>query len=501
MSAIDHSNKLYDTDTSRFETQLFPSRWILIGCIFLQNGLFGISLYAFGLNNDIFSAYFDASYAEIDWFTIINKPAKWLTCICLAFLSITYKSGFRKVSIFTSFLTLLGSLLQFISYLYPEFYFLLYIGNFLLGVVGGVLLVIPISFAVLWFSDEEIGSALSIKTAGGRLGFLIACLVPSHLLTSFNDKESNIIPTFDNTSSHYSPQVKHAWLDDQRKKMLIYQGAIVAAAAVTLIFLIKFAMDQPPKPPTQAQARLRLIEEKQDEIEAWQKLKQFAGETKSLFSDVTIPLLVIVVSIIYATSAYQTLFLGEIMRPIFRMYFKDLKADAISSYLIVAFQVAAFLSTIGVGLLVDRIKRYVLLVRIGFVLSVLSSTGLAISYYYSNVSAIFVTNVLLGMSAPAIATPLFELSTQHTYPRKTQFVLACLTSGFILVEVVLIEIGRTLINRTGNLSLLIYQALLFLFALLLTLVIKPKYRRLEEEMKKDKKNQQESAPFLNHSDG
>ena len=81
------------------------------------------------------------------------------------------------------------------------------------------------------------------------------------------------------------------------------------------IFLAIFAVDQPPKPLTVAQARLR--QNWPEPIEVQQRLKKFWTEMKKLFSDLTFLLLVVFIAIALAYNVFQSLFVSEIFRPVY----------------------------------------------------------------------------------------------------------------------------------------------------------------------------------------
>ena len=493
---MSQSNSSNASDT--YETQLYAKRWLLMVGIGVEMLMYTLLLLYFGVNNDVFSEYFDLPYALIDWLLVIAKLANWVFAVGLAILVIFCKIGFRKLAIGSSSLLVIGCICQFIAYTYPNLNGILFVGNFLVGTTGGFLLVVPTSFAVHWFPDNEIGSAMSIRVASARLGFLLAFFIPSHFLTPCCDVNNQCSPNI--TEKLHIAQCKQDWIFQEKLKLLTYTGAILAIAVILLLFFVILAMDQPPKPPTIALARFRLISDP-SKSDVRRKANEFFTNVKTVFTDLTFVLLVVIAALLYAYSLYQSIFLCEVVRPIFQSAFTISQADATCSYLIIGFELAAVCNAIATGQIVDRMKNYVLLIQIGLSLSVISSIGLILSYCFSNLVGIFITNITLGASNGLLFIPLFELSTQHTYPLKPDFVVSCLTVGYVPGTIFVIELGRITLNLSNGLGLLIFQTGYLVVALLLTVLLKPKYRRLEAEKQVDSESSaSDSRHLLSHSD-
>ena len=484
-----------EADATTLETQLYSRRWWLIGCIGVQCILTYSSFLYFGVNNDIFARYFELPYAVIDWFALITRPAFWLTSLGFAMMAVLNQTSFRKIALVSTFLSVIASISQIIAYAYPIFYWLLFIGNFLFGILLSYLTVLPVSFAVLWFPDNEIGTALGIKIASCRIGFLFAFVVPSHFMIQM-PCGSNIKESFNGTAVNKFTHCKLLWLDQEKWKLIFYAGAISIMYALTLLFLFVFALDQPPKPPTLAQARLRQTMAEQNRAEIWKNLKEFFTETKLLFRDLTFVILVALCAITNLFNYFQGLFLSEIFRPVFRSFFSSSDVDKMNSYLIIGFEISGALGSVISGLFVNRIKNYVLLLRVFLMCCFICWIGVIIGYHFYSIPATFVANILSGLSCGCLYTPIFELATQHTYPRNPMFVTSSLLWSFNVIFVVMVELNRLLLDKLGGLSSLVYIAVVLCISLFLTVFLKPMYRRLEAE----KETIGQTKPLLRNDD-
>ena len=273
---------------------------------------------------------------------------------------------------------------------------------------------------------------------------------------------------------------KDTWIHQQRRNFLIYQGTLTLLAFVLLLILIFLAADQPPKPPTKAQALLRRENETVKQFTFTQHAKLYVKEMKLLFNDLTFVNIVFSFAILFATNIFQSLFTSELMRPIFGGYFYS-NPDEISSYLVILYEAGAIVGSIISGQIMNRMKNYAELVRIGFLMTIVCTVGLILSYYFKHIPFIFISNILVALSSCFIFSPMYEISTQHTYPRPTDFVLSSLIFGFRPLVILLSELYRLVLSYLGGLSLLVFYLLSYACGLLLAVFLKPKYRRLEAD--------------------
>ena len=480
------------------EIHLYTRRWLILGCLGLQSILLPMSKYYFGLVNNIFRDFFGITYAMVDWFSLSSTASTWIFCAVWTFLSLTKAQQFRRMSIIASACALIGCTCALITYIWRSLFVFLYAGGLFIGVLSGFLLIASVSFIVLWFPDNEVGTALSLRFATSRLGLILAFLIPTHILSPLS---CNKVSTDQNNTANMTfTYCKSSWIHQQRSNLLIYQGSLTLLALVILLVLIFLAADKPPKPPTKAQALLRQQNTNIQPLNLTQQTLFYVKEMKLLFSDVTFVNIVVSLTILYAQIAFQSLFMSELMRPIFGVYFHS-NPDKISSYLVILYEVGAIVGSIISGQIMNRMKNYVLLVRIGFLMTIVCTVGLILSYHFKQIPFIFICNSLLGLCSSFIFSPIFEISTQHTYPRPTDFVLSCLVFGFRPLAILLSELFRLVLNYLGGFYVLVFYSLSFACGLFLAVFLKPQYRRLEAESNAaGNLMEHESQPLLSNDD-
>ena len=128
---------------------------------------------------------------------------------------------------------------------------------------------------------------------------------------------------------------------------------------------------------------------------------------------------------------FRVFFLDELLKPIFSKYFFDSNPDTISSYLISLYETEAIVCSIMCDEIIIRMKNYVLLVRIGYLVKAVCSIAIVLSFCYKYVLFIFVTNILISLYSSFVLSALFGAQHPTHSPRATDFVLSCLVCGFI----------------------------------------------------------------------
>ena len=113
-----------------------------------------------------------------------------------------------------------------------------------------------------------------------------------------------------------------------------------------LVILFFLVADQPPKPPTKAEALLRRLKANAQALNLKQNIKICLHEMKHVFGNTTFINIIFFMSILLATNIFQSLFLSESLRPIFSNYFFHSNSDTNSSYIIILYEIEAIVSSI-----------------------------------------------------------------------------------------------------------------------------------------------------------
>ena len=284
------------------EIETYARRWFILGCFTGQILAIRMLMNSTGVVNNVYKAYFNIPYFVIDWFTLIQTPGRIISTIVLAILIFNSKMKFRLLFVIVSSSAVLLCVCFMISFAFPQFYGLIFVGEAVIGFGFQAADPIISRFATNWFPEDQIGFAMSFKLMGICFGCLLAFFVPSQLfrLPPIHLKSTSLSSTYnDNISArHFS-----RWHEDVYWKSLSLYGVLLFVCLALGITTFTSAADLPPKPPTLAQARKRQHLNGQKTIMSNMSLiksiKLFLTESKSIMFNAVFFQAVIMQSISY----------------------------------------------------------------------------------------------------------------------------------------------------------------------------------------------------------
>ena len=472
---------------------IFKRRWAFLFGIFLLNSASMFSSVCFGLIDDIFTGYFNISYALGDWITLAVYVTSCLAVPVLAWLSFANRMGIRLLIVTESLCLTFSYLLIVLAIAFPKFYLLIIFGQLIHGVTNAIQWSIPPLFAVLWFPNHEVGIAIAANFIGAALGAGIGFILPPRILAEPLARHYVVAlnSTNENFGIHNGTTTNNYWKNENRLPLLVLFNTMLALSMVLLLFFFIFLTDLPPKPPTIAQALKR--KSKSEETKTFNKanIRDYYALWKSMFSDKTYISLLIVYSIIHRAVMLEFTLMGELIRAIALSVPIKATPDEIGSYIMVLYPIFAATGSVTSGKLLDKYGKFQRQATIGAGMTFASTFGIAISYYFKSFIGICVFNGGFGFSTRICIISLLAVVTRHTYPVAEAFVSIWVTGFESFVLIAISEIGRVLIKYVDDVSVLIFMCSSVLLSFVLALVTKPRDRRLEAE---EEVIQQESAP-------
>ena len=482
-------DKTEDNKTSRLAASGIPDiavykrRWAFLIGIFFIGSTSMFSAVCFGLVDDIFTVYFNISYAQGDWITLSVYATSCLVIPVLAWLCFANQMGIRLLILLESFSLTLSYLLIVLAIAFPTtLYLLIIFGQLVHGITNAIQWSIPPLFAVLWFANNEVGIAIAVNFVGAALGAGIGFIAPSHALTEPPSELRTYLKDLNLTTKPpelYNSTLEN-WKYEDRATLLYIFITMLAVTALLSIFFYIFLTDLPPKPPTIAQAIKRsqpIVAKKLNK----ENLKAFFRLLKNMFSDLTFTSLVIVYSIIHRAVMLEFTMMGELIRTIASSVSIDVTPDKLGSYIMIFYPVFAALGSITSGILLDQFAKYQRQAIFGAGMTFLSTIGIASSYYFRSFVAICIFNGAFGFSTRIGIIALLAVVTRHTFPVDESFVSIWIT-GFESIALILIsELGRIFINDVSDISVLVFMCTSLCLSFILALLAKPKDKRLEAE--------------------
>ena len=137
------------------EIETYARRWFILGCFTGQILAIRMLMNSTGVVNNVYKAYFNIPYFVIDWFTLIQTPGRIISTIVLAILIFNSKMKFRLLFVMVSSSAILLCVCFMISFAFPQFYGLIFVGEAVIGFGFQAADPIISRFATNWFPEDQ----------------------------------------------------------------------------------------------------------------------------------------------------------------------------------------------------------------------------------------------------------------------------------------------------------------------------------------------------------
>ena len=469
---------------SKTTTQVYPLRWWIAVFFGVQIAVIRMIMSSFGIVNNIYKAYFNISYYAIDWFTLIQEVGKMVSSILLAILSFNEITKFRKLFVMMVLMTIITSISIIITFAYPHLYALIYLGLLVIGFGLQTGSAISVALATNWFPENQIGTAMSFQEQGMVVGAFLAFLIPSQLATLPPKKFSHL--QNGNMTTQFRLDVASAfkmrfsnWHYDTDRKFSFLYGCALFVCVIVLIFTLIFVSDYPKKPPTAAQALVRVQKYHSQPQNILKNFGEFISTSKSLLFDKVFLLAALVCYIAGSLNELQRLLMGQIFRDVFIVRNYDARINAMSGYVLIVYEIGNFFGHLVSSLLLDYLKKHKLILYVALTTTACASVGLAVGLHLNIVAMIFVFIALFGFAVACCYIPIFDMVLEHTYPANPSFVILLFKFQGEIVIIIISQISRFMLDFINGTAVFVFMISLVIMGIVLTTFINPKYRRKE----------------------
>ena len=487
MSSADDQNTTWDS------TEIYTKRWFLLAATFVYTASIIFLSKSFSIANEIWAVYFQVSLAAIDWACLGLYVGSALVTPVFAYLCFTKVIGFRSMSICGSLCLLLSCSCILVAIKYPSLFPIMVGVNLLQGVAYCVSFSAGAFFAVLWFPDNQVSLAIAFNSAAAVSGGILGSIIPPALL-----KNPKLETMLENTSTFLHNNTEFMEWNKATNKTLTY---IYLTVEVILFFLLlffcMFAKDLPPKPPTLAQAKKRIIDATLNGTRTW---NGFVTCTKELFQDRTYLLIAVLTGIAFNLVIIEMLHLSQLVNVVIGNSKTNTSASLVSGFIILAFAITAFLSAFLSNRILLYFQRHTVQIIVGTGMLLGSVILTLVSYYGKFLPGFFIGNIWWGLSVRICVIPLLDVVTRHTYP-KDETVVSVWVTGFCSTSVVLLAgTARLLTKYTKPESALISLVVIMFFVFSSTFFLKPNDNRGEagQELISENQTESESSRLLSN---
>ena len=471
-------------DEESFETRLYGKRWAVLffnGFVSLIDGVLRVS---FGVVNNIYVAYFQVPYETVDWFTLINLPGVLIFSLLLSFIMFNKLISLRKLAILMSTCMAFTCACLVVSYAYPRFYPLIMVGEFTHGFVIVALDIVSAAYAINWFPEHQMGIALGAKEIGVMIGAILGFTIPSNILYAPNCS-SSINRTLTLVSTQVpSTNAEHGWFKVDQTNFIIFTSVLLTISLLLSLGYAIFIKDNPPFPPTIAQAKLQSNKQLQKDSfgNVGQKQVSFL-RLLQLFKVVILNRVFLqVIFILIAAVGINTIvkvLMGQILRNLF-IYLGYVESyTSMSGFVLICIECGCIVGGSISAKLVNRFKNYHKQISMSLFSFVLSAVALLLGYYFKILVIVFIFSVLFGIFLCSLITPLYEVVFQQFYPADSGILSIIIRILYSLGSMCLGIIGRQIFNFFNEgISVLIFIVILLVLSFIVSLFLKPSYNRL-----------------------
>ena len=474
---------------SPVETQLYMLRWWIASFYMLEIIVVRFVTSSFGVVNNVYKAYFNISYFVVDWFFLVQIAAGFVATIILVYLTFNSILGFRKLLIFLTVCISLECAYLTVAFAYPILYGLIFIGQITVGFGFRASAAIVATFATNWFPENQIAFILSVKGMSMSIGCMLAFFVPSQLVSppplldvDYRNK------TFH--SGNHATNATSEWKNEVKWKFMTLYGVLLVICLIGFIFMLIFAVDEPPKPPTIAQAKVRAKRRLKKSKKEFRNLREILKECRSIVLDKVMTQMVLAGAALFGANYLQKVLVGEIVREVFIAENYNSRINKMSGYVLVLFEVGCFVGSLAGGKAVDYFKNHKAVILFSLISCIFTLSSLTVGCYFHNVPTIFVFNTLFGFAQCLFFPPAFDILLEHFYPKHPGVVMLFFVGASSILVIPLEQIWRILLLYINGPAVFIFLIGLLLLNMVNITLVKPNFNRSKAS------NKEETEPLL-----
>ena len=474
------------------DLELYNIRWWIILFLLFDSFIIRIVRSSIGIVNNIYEAYFQISYLTVDWFSLIQLPSIFLFSALMMVITVKNVSN-RTISILMAGCVVVALMFILAAYCYTPLYPLIFVGMLAIGFSATCREFVIPSFTVKWFPENQVGIALSLKEIFGGSATVLAFLIPGNILIPPSNNSYSLELNYTNITVLNQEE---NWSNENKLRFIAISGTLLFLSIIVLLFLIFFVADQPPKPPTIAQAMLRNNSNETELQTCSSQIVACYKTVKKVLSNSFFNEVALIVSINYSGYSILKVYGGEVFRELFEKLGYMKSSNAHASYVLVVFEIGSIVGSILSGQITNRCKNYHLQISIGIVLCIVSLICVLIGYDLLVLVAVYVFIGMFGVSLMLYFVQMFDIVYQHLFPIDSGVLALVLQMDISVLSLCFTQITRFLMTAFGNKATFIYMIILFAVSFIVSLFLKPNYARLEAGIQSDGNENNETASLI-----
>ncbi|XP_065348593.1 uncharacterized MFS-type transporter C09D4.1-like [Cloeon dipterum] len=431
----------------RNEFKLYKRRWTMLAAFILYTTSSSFQLYQYTIIADVMTQYYQVAPIAINWTSTI-----YMLAFVVAIFPATWfynKMGLRPSLLLAMGGTCVGAWIKVLS-LRRDLFWVTMLGQTIVALCSTYALNIQVPLAATWFGPKEVSTACSIGLFGPQIGSALGFFVPVALVSGVPENDD--------------------WSTVQFELSLVFYGVAIYSTVIFVLHLI-FLESEPATPPGNAQASRSNDQE---------SVKKYIKAQFSLMKNVNFVLVFLTYSINLAVFSAITVFLSQMIRPIY----PDTENDA--GYMGVLITLIGIVGSVLVGFILDRSRRYKEMNIIVYALSTVAMVAYTFLLRSGNIIFVYVGAGLFGITMVGYLPAAFELAAELTYPEPEASSAGMMTFGCQLLSVLYTLAYGWLFEAYGDLASNLFMSASLLLGTVLAFFVKSDLRRQRAENKYSK---------------
>ncbi|KAG5895664.1 hypothetical protein JTB14_008673 [Gonioctena quinquepunctata] len=398
--------KLLEEKSSKFEVKAFKRRWIIIMIYVYYACVASLGWIEYSSITPLVVKYYNVSTLAVDWTAIVYMAVYPFFIIPASY--IMDKKGLRTTALIGCIGTFIGMSVKVLS-IRRDLFWIVLLGQTIVSISQVFITSLPPKLASVWFKPSEVSTACSLGVLGSTLGTSIGYFLPPMIVHNSDD------------------------LEDIGNDLKVLCWILALSMIPVTIAVIFYFPDQPPLPPSVAQANIR---------NAGKKLnaKIFLVSIGDSFRNRGLMIHMVAYSINIAVFSA----IGTLLTQFILQYFEGDNEDAgrMGFVMVMTGTLAIFLF----GIIMDKTRKYKEIALYTYLLSTLSIVMLMYSLKYRSKFWTYVSCAIVGVFANGYMPIGFELATELTFPAEETT-----TAGIIVAVAQIISVIFTVAEGYINL--------------------------------------------------
>ncbi|XP_072394876.1 uncharacterized MFS-type transporter C09D4.1-like isoform X2 [Diabrotica undecimpunctata] len=370
------------------EIKAYTRRWLIMFLFIYYACINAIQWIEYSSITHIVVKYYNVSTLAVDWTSTIYMSLYPVLVIPASY--IIDKKGLRTAGIIGCIGTLIGTSIKVFS-IRNDLFSIVLLGQSIVAASQLVIICLPPKLAAIWFKASEVSTACSLGVFGTQVGCAIGYILPP-LIVKDGDVEQ------------IGSQLKIlCWL---------LAGSMVPVTIVVLVYFPK----EPPLPPSNAQALLRLNKQEFD-------TSVFFKSIKKLFLNRGFVIHMVAYSINIAVFSAVGTLLNQFILQFFEGDYEN------AGWMGFVMVISGTVGSIIFGILLDKTHKYKEITLFIYFCSAVSVGFLMFTLKYRQKLMTYFSCALVGLFTNAYMPVGFELAIELTFPSEE-----CTTSGILLAS-------------------------------------------------------------------